>query len=74
MRTILPLLVCAALMTGTALAQERTRSLKLTYPSGAYDTFDGNLQSYVPSLPTDDKMTAEVSFKVTGSVVRTAAP
>ena len=27
MRTILPLLVCALLMTGTALAQERTRSL-----------------------------------------------
>ncbi len=54
--------------------QERTRSIKLTYPSGAYDTFDGNLQSYEPSLPTDDKMTAAVSFKVTGSVVRTAAP
>jgi pimeloyl-ACP methyl ester carboxylesterase len=37
MRTILPLLVCAALMTGTALAQERTRSLV------KYDTIEIDL-------------------------------
>jgi len=50
----------------------RTRKLKLTYPGSAIvDVFSGNLESYEPSLPTDDKMTATVSFRVTGPVART---
>ena len=33
-------------------------------------TFDANLMTYEPSVPTDDKMTATVTFRVTGVVTR----
>lgn len=54
----------------TPVGESRVRSIQITYPNGAIDTFDGNLQSYEPTLPTDDKATATVTFKVTGDVVR----
>lgn len=54
-----------------AVGESRRRSCRITYPNGATHTFDGELQSYEPSVPTDDKMTATVTFKVTGVIVRT---
>jgi hypothetical protein len=55
----------------TPVGQSRTRGIKITYPNGKIDTFSGNLATYEPTLPTDDKMTATVTFRVTGPVTRT---
>ncbi len=46
---------------------------RITFPNGATWTFDGLLTGYEPAVPTDDKMTATVTFKVTGSYVAEAA-
>jgi hypothetical protein len=51
-----------------------TRSCKITFPNGATWTFDAILTGYAPKAPTADKMTASVTFKVSGSVVAAAAP
>lgn len=58
----------------TPVDESRTRSCRIIYPNGFQDTFNANLQTYEPNLPTDDKMTASVSFKVTGTVTRAAVP
>lgn len=54
----------------TAVGQVRTRSIRIIYPNSIVHTFDGNLMSYEPTVPTDDKMTASVTFRVTGVVTR----
>ena len=64
--TDLVLLAILALPAGTS----RRRNLRIIYPNGKLDSFQGNLQNYEPTVPTDDKMTATVSFKVTGVVTR----
>lgn len=46
---------------------------RITWPNSVVWTFDGLLTGYEPSAPNDDKMTATVTFKVTGSVVSTPA-
>jgi hypothetical protein len=40
---------------------------RLTYPNAVVWTFLGILTSYVPSIAPDGKMSATVTFKVTGS-------
>lgn len=57
----------------TPVGEERTRNLRITYPNGVKDTFAGNLMTYQPSIPTGDKMVAEVTFRVTGAITRTPA-
>lgn len=42
---------------------------KITFPNNVTWTFDGVLTGYEPAVPNEDKMTATVSFKVTGSYV-----
>lgn len=51
-------------------------SCRITWPNGTIWTFKGIMTSYAPAAPTADKMTATVTFKVTGSLVSTplAAP
>lgn len=46
---------------------------RITYPNATVWKFDGFLTGYNPAVPTDDKMTAEVTFKVTGSTIVEAA-
>ncbi|MDF2994677.1 MAG: putative major tail protein [Xanthobacteraceae bacterium] len=46
---------------------------RITWPNGVKFGFDGILTGYAPAAPFDDKMTATATFKVTGSVVVTAA-
>lgn len=46
-----------------------TRNYQITFPSGTTWTFAGILTGYEPAVPVDDKMTATVTFKVTGSYV-----
>ena len=49
-------------------ARERV-SCRITFPNDQTWTFSGILTGYEPAAPTDDKMTATVTFKVTGSYV-----
>lgn len=50
-----------------------TRKCRITFANGVIITFDGVRESYEPSLPVDDRMTASVSFKVSGDPEQTAA-
>lgn len=42
---------------------------RITFPNAVSWTFSGLLMTYEPAVPTDDKMTATVTFKVSGSTV-----
>jgi hypothetical protein len=58
--------------TGDALIQQvralRARVLcRITFPNLVKWSFSGILTGYEPSAPTDDKMSATVTFKVTSS-------
>lgn len=46
---------------------------RITFPNAVTWNFTGQVESYEPAIPTEDKMTASVSFKVSGSTVATAA-
>jgi len=46
---------------------------RITFPNAVIWTFDGLLTNYAPAAPLEDKMTATVTFKVTGSYVATPA-
>lgn len=46
----------------------RRRQCRIRYPNAVTHTFEAELQSYEKTVPTDDKMTATVTFKVTGAV------
>lgn len=46
---------------------------RITFPNGVTWQFTGQIESYEPAIPTEDKMTASVSFKVSGSTVATPA-
>lgn len=49
---------------------------RVTFPNGVQTLFNGSPETYEISAPTDDRMTANVSFKVSGDPVLTppAAP
>lgn len=46
---------------------------RITFPNSVTWQFTGQIESYEPAIPTEDKMTASVSFKVSGSTVAAAA-
>lgn len=46
---------------------------RITFPNAVTWIFTGQVESYEPAIPTEDKMTASVSFKVSGSTVASAA-
>lgn len=46
---------------------------RITFPNAVTWRFTGQVESYEPAVPTEDKMTASVSFKVSGSTVASAA-
>lgn len=46
---------------------------RITFPNAVTWQFTGQIESYEPAIPTEDKMTASVSFKVSGSTVATPA-
>jgi len=48
----------------------QNRSCRISYPNGVTDTFLASLTGYEPTVPTDDKMTATVTFKVSGAISR----
>lgn len=53
-------------------AYERVKC-RITWPNAVIWAFDGLLTAYEASAPTDDRMTATITFKVTGSTVSTPA-
>ncbi|AHK42211.1 putative major tail protein V [Ensifer adhaerens OV14] len=46
---------------------------RITFPNSVKWIFSGLVTGYEPAVPTDDKMTATVTFKVTGSYTSTPA-
>ena len=46
----------------------RRRTMRISYPNGTTWTFTGELTGYEPTVPVDDKMTATVTFKVSGAL------
>ncbi len=53
-------------------AGERVRC-RLTFPNGVTWKFSGWVSGYEPAVPTDDKMTATVTWRVTGPTISTPA-
>jgi hypothetical protein len=49
---------------------QRKRWCRIIYPNGVLHDFEALIQAYEPTIPTDDKMTASVTFKVTGAITR----
>ena len=45
------------------------KNCRITWPNGVTWTFAGILTGYEPAAPTEDKMTATVTIKVTGSYI-----
>lgn len=46
---------------------------RITFPNAVTWVFSGWVSGYEPAVPTDDKMTATVTWRVTGSTVSTPA-
>lgn len=55
----------------TPVGESRRRTCQIIYPNGVLDSFSANLQNYEGTLPTDDKATATVTWRVTGVITRT---
>jgi len=53
-----------SLPTGTS----RARNCRVSFPNGVTWSFTAELTGYEPTVPVDDKMTATVTFKVSGSI------
>lgn len=54
------------------IGASRRRQCLITYPNGVTHQFAGELTGYEIDNPTEDKMTATVTFKVSGPVTRSA--
>ncbi|MFN9438463.1 MAG: phage tail tube protein [Brevundimonas sp.] len=53
-----------------SLNKRTADEFRIVYPNGAQWTFDGLTTGYEPAVPLDDRMTATVTIKVSGSVLR----
>lgn len=51
-----------------------TRSYKITFPDATEWAFEAIMTGFEPDAPHDDKLTASVTFKVSGKPTITAAP
>ncbi|MGG7518840.1 phage tail tube protein [Allorhizobium undicola] len=54
-------------------AKGKRKYCRVTFPNGVQLLFYGLRQSYEKAAPTDDKMTATVTFKVSGEPIMTTA-
>lgn len=46
----------------------RARNCRVSFPNGLTWSFSGEVTGYEPTVPVDDKMTATVTFKVSGAI------
>lgn len=53
-----------------ALPSTTSAPIQITWPNGVTWSFNGIRSGYVPAAPLDNRMTAQVTFKVTGTVIR----
>jgi hypothetical protein len=54
-------------------ATKDKKTMRITYPNGVTITFLGSVSGYSKNIPLDDRMIAEVEFKVSGVVALAAA-
>lgn len=54
-------------------ATRKARGVRLTWPNGWTWTFDLLVRSFQPTAPLNDRLTAEVTGRVSGSIIRAAA-
>lgn len=54
------------------IGTNHNRNCRISFPNGATWSFSATLTGYEPDVPTDDKMTATVTFKVSGAISRGA--
>lgn len=59
----------ADLMYQSVKAARVKVKVRITFPNAVTWTFSGLLTAYQPSIPTADRMSATVTFKVSGSTV-----
>lgn len=57
-----------------AKATRKPRGFRMTWPNGVTWTFDLLIRGLQPSAPLSDRLTMEVTGRVSGSIVRAAAP
>lgn len=60
------------LISEIKVAGERVRC-RITFPNGVTWKFSGWVSGYEPAVPTDDKMTATVTWRVTGPTISAPA-
>lgn len=56
-----------------AKATRKPRGFKFTWPNGATWSFDLLIRGYQPTAPLNDRLTCQVTGRVSGSIVRAAA-
>jgi hypothetical protein len=56
-----------------AKATRKPRAFKFTWPNGATWSFDLLIRGYQPTAPLNDRLTCQVTGRVSGSIVRAAA-
>lgn len=57
-----------------AKATRRPRGFRFTWPNGATWEFDLLIRGYQPTAPLNDRLTCQVTGRVSGSIVRAAPP
>ena len=57
-----------------AKATRKPRAFKFTWPNGVTWSFDLLIRGYQPTAPLNDRLTCQVTGRVSGSIVRAAAP
>jgi len=57
-------------LLGLPIGTSHARNCRVSFPNGVTWTFVGTLTGYEPDVPVDDRMTATVTFKVSGSISR----
>lgn len=50
------------------IGTDHNRNLRISFPNGRTWSFRGVLTGYEPDVPVDDRMTATVTFKVSGTI------
>lgn len=69
--TFMPGSASETLIVNTLHARKAT-NFRIVFPNLATWTFEGIITGYEPAVPNDDRMTATVTIKVSGAVLREA--
>jgi hypothetical protein len=53
----------------TMLGEDKPRNVRITFPNGSIETFAAYLTNRQRTVPVDGKMTCDLTFKVTGTIL-----